>query len=100
MANYSSTPLNFAVFNGDLDKEWAERFAMGSAIAVDTEAMGLIHGRDRLCLIQICDDGDNVACIKIDQGQKKAPRFKARKSNSFVPRRDFRSLNFFEAIFR
>ena len=30
-------------------------FAPGAAIAVDTEAMGLMPGRDRLCLVQLSD---------------------------------------------
>ena len=65
MSNLSSPPANFTVFDGDLSKEWADRFANQSALAVDTEAMGLIHGRDRICLVQICDTTDNVACIRI-----------------------------------
>ncbi|MEA1072336.1 ribonuclease D [Sphingomonas sp. LY160] len=32
-----------------------ELFAPDAAIAVDTEAMGLIPGRDRLCLVQLSD---------------------------------------------
>ena len=41
-------PARFAVFDGDLDGEWAALYAGARALAVDTEAMGLIHGRDRL----------------------------------------------------
>ena len=37
-----------------------------SYLAVDTEAMGLIHGRDRLCLIQICNELNVTTCIKIE----------------------------------
>ena len=33
----------------------ADLFAAGAAIAVDTEAMGLMPGRDRLCLVQLGD---------------------------------------------
>jgi ribonuclease D len=43
---------------------------------VDTEAMGLVHGRDRLCLVQISDDQDNVCCIRIARGQSEAPLLK------------------------
>ena len=42
------------------------------ALAVDTEAMGLIHGRDRLCLVQIADQEDRVACVRIALGQSEA----------------------------
>ena len=77
MAEIPSEPCAFAVFDGDLDQDWHDRFAQAKALAVDTEAMGLIHGRDRLCLVQICDDRDQVACIRIGLGQTEAPRLRA-----------------------
>ena len=70
-------PTRFCVFDGDLDAEWEALYAGARALAVDTEAMGLIHGRDRLCLVQICDDEDNVCCIRLARGQKEAPRLQA-----------------------
>ncbi|MEO1004045.1 MAG: ribonuclease D [Cyanobacteria bacterium J06638_7] len=70
-------PARFAVFDGDLDAAWADLYGSARALAVDTEAMGLIHGRDRLCLVQICDDHDNVACIRLRRGQGQAPRLQA-----------------------
>jgi len=70
-------PARFAVFDGDLDAEWAALYAGARALAVDTEAMGLIHGRDRLCLVQICDDHDNVCCVRLQRGQASAPRLQA-----------------------
>ena len=70
-------PARFAVFDGDLDGSWLERYGGARALAIDTEAMGLIHGRDRLCLVQICDDDDNVCCIRLARGQSEAPRLKA-----------------------
>jgi ribonuclease D len=66
----------FAVFDADLGNEWFERYRHTSALAVDTEAMGLVHGRDRLCLVQICDDQDQVSCVRISRGQTEAPRLK------------------------
>ena len=77
MAEIPNEPCAFAVFDGDLDQDWHDRFVQAKALAVDTEAMGLIHGRDRLCLVQICDDGDQVACIRVGLGQTEAPRLKA-----------------------
>lgn len=74
MVDPSSKPAEFAVFDTDLTPEWADRFAGASALAVDTEAMGLVHGRDRLCLVQICDPEDHVACVRIAMGQTSAPR--------------------------
>lgn len=77
-------PARFAVFDGDLDAEWAALYAGARALAVDTEAMGLIHGRDRLCLVQLCDDHDNVCCIRLSRGQSEAPRLQALMENAGI----------------
>ncbi|MFM7635404.1 MAG: ribonuclease D [Cyanobacteriota bacterium] len=68
-----SAPNRFAVLDGDLSPEWLELLSAAPAVAVDTEAMGLVHGRDRLCLVQIGDGHDNVCCIRIQRGQSSAP---------------------------
>jgi ribonuclease D len=68
-----SSPARFAVLDGDLNAEWHALLGASSALAVDTEAMGLVHGRDRLCLVQISDDHDTVCCIRIQRGQRQAP---------------------------
>ena len=76
MKDCSEFPKNFKILDKDLDKETLNRYLKSRSIAVDTEAMGLIHGRDRLCLIQICDEEDFVTCIRICLGQTNAPRLK------------------------
>ena len=76
MAEKSSSPAEFAVFDRDLDAAWTERYLQSTRLAVDTEAMGLIHGRDRLCLVQIADAEDRVACVRIGLGQTEAPNLK------------------------
>ena len=68
-----SSPARFAVLDADLTPEWHALLGSSSALAVDTEAMGLVHGRDRLCLVQISDEHDNVCCIRILKGQSEAP---------------------------
>ena len=73
MADSRTAPAEFAVFDGDLDVVWTERYLHSSRLAVDTEAMGLIHGRDRLCLVQIADADDRVSCVRIALGQTEAP---------------------------
>ena len=73
MADPRPAPAEFAVFDGDLDADWAERYLRTPRLAVDTEAMGLIHGRDRLCLVQIADAEDRVSCVRIGLGQREAP---------------------------
>jgi ribonuclease D len=77
-------PVRFAVFDGDFNGEWEALYAGARALAVDTEAMGLIHGRDRLCLVQICDDHDNVCCIRLARGQSAAPRLQALMENPAI----------------
>ena len=58
----------------DLTEELFSVYKSSKYLALDTEAMGLCHGRDRLCLIQICNESDLTACIKIEIGNRKAPR--------------------------
>jgi len=52
----------------DLSDNLYEKYKSSEYLAVDTEAMGLVHGRDRLCLIQICNEFNLTSCIKIDNG--------------------------------
>jgi len=70
-------PATFKIFDKDIDNETEIALRTSSALAVDTEAMGLIHGRDRLCLIQICDELDNVICIRVEKNQHSAPNLKS-----------------------
>ena len=44
-----------AIFFHEEDLPPGDLFASGAAIAVDSEAMGLIPGRDRLCMVQLSD---------------------------------------------
>jgi len=76
MAQKIDEPATFKIFDRDIDNEAKIALSSSLALAVDTEAMGLIHGRDRLCLIQICDELDNVICIRIEKNQHSAPNLK------------------------
>lgn len=67
---------NFKICDRDLDPETLAQYRQAEAIAVDTETMGLIPHRDRLCLVQLCDDRGLVTVIRIDRGQKEAPHLK------------------------
>lgn len=42
----------------------ADLFAPGAAIAVDTETMGLITPRDRLCVVQLSDGGTDEHLVR------------------------------------
>jgi ribonuclease D len=66
----------FALFDQDLSPEILEHYLKSQAIAVDTETMGLNPHRDRLCLVQLCDDDGYVSAIRIARGQTSAPNLK------------------------
>ncbi len=64
---------NVQVFDEDLDSASLARYLAAEAVAVDTETMGLVLGRDRLCLVQICDDQGFVSAVRIAKEQTAAP---------------------------
>lgn len=43
------------------------------SVAIDTEAMGLNHARDRLCLVQLSTGDGTVDLVQIARGQTEAP---------------------------
>ena len=51
---------NIKIYNDDLP---ADHNLQGD-LAVDTEAMGLDYIRDRLCLVQICDEKGKICIVK------------------------------------
>lgn len=75
---------NFQVCDNDLDQETLDRYLHSDAIAVDTETMGLIPQRDRLCLVQLCDRAGYVTAIRISRGQKEAPSLKQLMENDKI----------------
>lgn len=64
---------NVQVFDEDLDNAALARYMAAEAVAVDTETMGLVLGRDRLCLVQLCDSQGFISAVRIAKGQTKAP---------------------------
>ena len=62
--------------HNDINTNLYNLYKDSSYLAVDTEAMGLIHGRDRLCLIQICNELNLTACIKIELNNSDSPYIK------------------------
>ncbi|HEY0269954.1 MAG TPA: ribonuclease D [Sphingomonas sp.] len=53
-------------------------FAPGASLAVDTETMGLITPRDRLCVVQISDGGGDEHLVRFKPGSDyAAPNLKA-----------------------
>ena len=67
---------SFQIVDGDLTAAMLTEYLAAPAIAVDTETMGLLPLRDRLCLVQLCDDRDRVVVVRIGRGQMQAPHLK------------------------
>ena len=67
---------NFQVCDRDIPQEVLSGYLEAHAIAVDTETMGLLPIRDRLCLVQLCDPQGKVTAIRIAKGQTAAPNLK------------------------
>ena len=56
-----------------------------STVAIDTEAMGLGIGRDRLCLVQLCFEPRGTCyLVQIQPGQTRAPRLQALLADSSI----------------
>ncbi|AOX01030.1 MULTISPECIES: ribonuclease H-like domain-containing protein [Moorena] len=67
---------DFQVCDRDLPESICQQYLTADSLAVDTETMGLIYQRDRLCLVQLCDPRGRVTFVRIDKGQTEAPRLK------------------------
>jgi len=62
--------------HNDITTDLYNLYKDAAYLAVDTEAMGLIHGRDRLCLIQISNELNLTSCIKIELNNSDSPNIK------------------------
>ncbi|MCR6501001.1 ribonuclease D [Shinella sp. CPCC 101442] len=60
---------------GDISAADAARYT--GAIAIDTETLGLIPRRDRLCVVQLSPGDGSADVIRIAAGQKQAPNLVA-----------------------
>lgn len=65
--------MAISLHRGDLPAD----LSFGSAVAVDTETMGLNPHRDRLCLVQLSSGDGNAHLVQIPRGPVKAPRLAA-----------------------
>jgi ribonuclease D len=74
----TSTGTDMAIHFHEEDLPSADIFAPGAAIAVDTEAMGLVPGRDRLCLVQLSDGSADEHLVRFGpDSDYAAPNLKA-----------------------
>ena len=84
MTDSSEKSNNFQVCDRDLSSETLERYLKADALAIDTETMGLVPQRDRLCLVQLCDPSGYVTAIRIERGQTEAPNLKQLLENKNI----------------
>ncbi|MBE9201316.1 MULTISPECIES: ribonuclease H-like domain-containing protein [unclassified Nodularia (in: cyanobacteria)] len=70
------TLQDFQVGDRDLSDAVLAEYLKSDAIAIDTETMGLLPHRDRLCLVQLCNQEGQVTAIRIAKGQTEAPNLK------------------------
>ncbi len=72
------------IVSGDLTDEQLQAHLRSPEIAVDTETMGLVTPRDRLCVVQLCDRNGRATLVQIPQDslraelppERRAPRLK------------------------
>ncbi|MBE9205437.1 ribonuclease D [Nostoc sp. LEGE 06077] len=67
---------DFQVCDRDINDSTLSEYLKAEAIAVDTETMGLLPQRDRLCLVQLCNSDGKVTAIRIARGQTESPNLK------------------------
>ncbi len=64
---------NFAITNHVYLHDLPDTLTLSGPIAVDTEAMGLINRRDRLCVVQLSTGDGHAHLVKFAPGQYHAP---------------------------
>jgi ribonuclease D len=67
------------ILKDDLSEELLQAYLASPDLAVDTETMGLVTLRDRLCVVQMCDRSGRASLVQItrealDPGRPKATR--------------------------
>jgi ribonuclease D len=72
--------MTVTLHEGDLP----DGLSFGDCVAVDTETMGLMPGRDRLCLVQLSAGDGDAHIVRFRPGAYDAPRLKAMLANEGV----------------
>lgn len=70
----TTLPVQPVIFQDDLDEASLQCYMNSRYLAVDTETMGLQVLRDRLCVVQMCNEDGVIALVQT--GNYKAPRLK------------------------
>ena len=72
--------MTIRLHKGDLP----DLLAYGSEVAIDTETMGLLTNRDRLCVVQLSPGDGSADIVQIAKGQKLAPNLQKLLSDKNV----------------
>jgi ribonuclease D len=72
--------MTIRVHSGDLPPH----IGFGSAVAIDTETLGLDVRRDRLCVVQLSSGDGSAEVVQIAPGQKRAPNLEKLLADSNV----------------
>jgi ribonuclease D len=67
---------HFEIFDRDISADLLHRYLQADVMACDTETMGLLPQRDRLCLVQLSNPEGYVSVVRVEQGQTEAPNLK------------------------
>ncbi|MBF0147562.1 MAG: ribonuclease D [Magnetococcales bacterium] len=70
----ASVPSSPTVFENDLDDRQRQRYLESRYLAVDTETLGLLTRRDRLCVVQMCNEEGVISVVQTKNYD--APRLK------------------------
>lgn len=72
--------MTISLHQGDLP----DGTAYGSSVAIDTETLGLVQHRDRLCVVQLSGGDGNADVVQIAAGQTRAPNIERILADSAV----------------
>jgi ribonuclease D len=65
--------MTIKLYKGDL----AAGLDFGTSVAIDTETLGLLPRRDKLCLVQLSSGDGNAHLVQLDRSAYNAPNLKA-----------------------
>ena len=72
--------MTIKLYKGDLPAG----LDFGTSVAIDTETLGLIARRDKLCLVQLSAGDGNAHLVQMDRSAYDAPNLKALLVNPAV----------------
>jgi ribonuclease D len=78
--NHTDIGMTIRLHRGDLDKP----IPGGSVVAIDTETLGLVPHRDRLCVVQLSVGDGTADVIQITPGQRSAPNLVAMLADTTI----------------